>query len=108
MVKDSANNPMWQKIWPAFGASNQLVAALALLVIACWLLRKEKNTLYALIPAGFMLVTSVTALGMQLMEYLAKGEILLSIISVVLIGAAGFLTWEVGTTFTRFRKICPI
>ncbi len=32
----------WNRIWPAFGASNQLIAALALFVLSCWLLAKNK------------------------------------------------------------------
>ena len=101
--KDSTNHPLWQKIWPAFGASNQLVAALALLVVSCWLLSKKRTVLYALIPAGFMLVTSVAALLVQIIGYFQKAEYLLLVISVVLVGAAGYLTAEVLKVFKAYR-----
>lgn len=102
--KDSAQNPLWQKIWPAFGASNQLVAALALLVISCWLLRKNKPTRYSLIPAVFMLGTSLAALGIQIVDYLKNGEIALVLISAVLVVSALFLGWEVVKTFQLVKQ----
>ena len=103
--KDSANNPLWQKIWPAFGASNQLVAALALLVISCWLLSKNKPTRYALIPALFMLVTSVAALIYQMGQYIASKDYVLLIISAILLCASGYLVQEVFKTFrNNFKK----
>jgi len=104
MGKDSANNPLWQKIWPAFGASNQLVAALALLVISSWLLSKNKPTKYSLIPAIFMLVTSLSALTYQLFQYFQSHEYLLVALSFVLIGSALFLAKEVFLTFKRSLK----
>lgn len=55
--------PVWKAIWPAFGASNQLLAALALLVVFGWLRSEGRPAVYVLVPAAFMLVTTVTALG---------------------------------------------
>ncbi len=52
----------WKSIWPLFGASNQLVAALALMVITFWLLSRGKPTLYTLLPGILMLATTVGAL----------------------------------------------
>ena len=101
--KDSAHNPLWQKIWPAFGASNQLVAALALLVISCWLLSKGKPTLYSLIPAFFMLSTSLTALILQIGAYLKSREYVLMITSFVLVCSALFLVKEVWLTFKKIK-----
>jgi carbon starvation protein len=54
--------PAWQAIWPVFGACNQLLAALALLVIFTWLKRSGKRTFYVAIPMIFMFVTTLTAL----------------------------------------------
>ena len=52
----------FKSIWPLFGAANQLIAALALLVITAYLLKQGKPTLYTLIPAAFMLATTMAAL----------------------------------------------
>lgn len=52
-------------IWPMFGAANQLVAALALLVATAYLVGVKKPTKYTLYPAIFMLLTTFAALIFQ-------------------------------------------
>ena len=49
----------WQKIWPIFGATNQLIAAVALFVISTYLIGVRKPTTYTLVPAVFMVVTTI-------------------------------------------------
>jgi len=49
-------------LWKIFGSSNQLLAALTLVVATCWLLAKARPVWYTLLPATFMLVTSVWSL----------------------------------------------
>ena len=56
----------WRAMWPAFGASNQLVAALALLVVGCWLLQRGRASLPILIPSLLMLLTTLGALVWQI------------------------------------------
>lgn len=55
--------PAWQAIWPVFGATNQLLAGLALLVVFVWLSKKGKPTIFVLIPMLFMLIMTIWALG---------------------------------------------
>ena len=62
----------WTRIWPAFGTSNQLIAALALLVGSCWLLRRGRPIVYTFVPACIMLVTTLAAFGYQLWGALAR------------------------------------
>lgn len=52
----------WLAIWGAFGASNQLMAGLALLLIALWLKSEGKKNAWALYPAIFMIITDMAAL----------------------------------------------
>ena len=57
----------WAMIWPVFGASNQLVAALALLAVAVWVIRGlKKKATFLLIPFWFMLITSMTGLVIEI------------------------------------------
>lgn len=49
-------------LWALFGASNQLMAALALLVVTVWLRSNGRNASYALYPTIFMYVTTLAAL----------------------------------------------
>ena len=52
----------WLTIWTAFGAANQLMAGLALLLIALWLKAESRKNAWALWPAAFMIVTTLAAL----------------------------------------------
>ncbi|MCM8796659.1 MAG: carbon starvation protein A [Candidatus Omnitrophica bacterium] len=95
----------WQKIWPVFGASNQLVAALALFIVACWLIAKNKPIKFILWPAFFMLITSVCALFLQAIHSFNNKDITLGVISLILVILAGFMVYEVlPVIFTRRRK----
>jgi carbon starvation protein len=51
----------WVYLWQMFGASNQLMAALSLLVVAVWLKSEKRNATYALLPMIFMYVTTLAA-----------------------------------------------
>lgn len=61
----------WRVLWPAFGASNQLVGALALLVVSCWLADRGSARRVTLVPAIVMLVTTIAALAWQMRGALA-------------------------------------
>jgi len=91
----------WSKIWPAFGASNQLVAAFALFIIGCWLLTHKKAANFALWPAFFMLVTTVAALLFQLVRYYKNREITLFIVTAAMIILAGFMINEITQVLRR-------
>lgn len=52
----------WVYLWQLFGASNQLMAALGLLIVTVWLRSTGRNPLYAGIPAVFMYVTTMAAI----------------------------------------------
>ncbi len=53
-------------LWRLFGSSNQLLAALTLIVATCWLVSKRRPIWYTLLPAVFMLITSVWMLTREL------------------------------------------
>jgi carbon starvation protein len=55
--------------WPIFGTSNQMLASLTLLVISVWLVRCGKSAVYTILPMIFMLVTTVTALVLQIRPF---------------------------------------
>jgi carbon starvation protein len=51
----------WVYLWQMFGASNQLMAALGLLVVTVWLKSEKRNPTFALLPMIFMYVTTLAA-----------------------------------------------
>ncbi len=56
-------------LWPLFGAANQLLAGLALLVITIYLVRKEVSTLYASVPMVFMVIMTGWAMLLNLQNF---------------------------------------
>ncbi len=87
----------WVYIWQLFGASNQLLAALSLLVVTVWLVSTRRNALYAAIPCAFMYLTTiaaalVTAYNLYRTVFLANlrvpGHEVVVVASVVTIGIA--------------------
>jgi len=60
--------PYGMTLWPLFGATNQIMAALALLASAVFLIKlKRKIKLYT-IPFIIMIITSMTAMGYNLIK----------------------------------------
>jgi carbon starvation protein len=89
----------WLTIWTAFGAANQLMAGLALLLISLWLKEEGKRNTWALYPSVFMLVTTLAALVLLALGQFravsaaktgqaATAAVLVGVIAVVLIVAA--------------------
>ena len=100
----------WQKIWPIFGATNQLIAAVALFVIATWLMAMGKPTKFALYPAIFMIVTTIGALVWQSYRFYSQPEpnIFLGTAAVLLIILALFVGYEgMATLRGQKEKLMP-
>src|SRR5260370_28403508 len=49
----------WIYLWQLFGASNQLMAAVSLLIVTLWLRSTRRNPSFALYPMIFMYVTTM-------------------------------------------------
>ena len=84
----------YKAIWPVFGASNQLVAALALIVVSSYLVAIKRPKKYTLYPAYFMLVTTLAALVYQGIRFFKEESYLLAGVSVLLIALALVIVYE--------------
>ena len=62
----------YSKIWPLFGAANQLLAALALLAVCAWLGNIGKNNKMFYIPMIFMLIVTLTSLAQTISTQVGK------------------------------------
>ncbi len=82
-----------QSLWPMFGAANQLVAALTMIVVSAYLVRRRKPTRYTLIPAFFMLATTCAALIYKGYAYLggSSPNYTLAVAAVVLLALGGYV-----------------
>ena len=93
----------WLTIWVAFGAANQLMAGLALLLVSLWLMSEGRRHTWALYPSIFMIITTIAALLYVAYTNLFKAlpaaktvqasiaSALVGIICLVLVGAAVLL-----------------
>lgn len=96
--------PAYKLIWPVFGATNQLLAGLALVTIVVWLKSTGRKYLFALLPALFMLGTTLYALVLQILNEKTTG--LIRGIAVMLCLLAVLLL--VQTCIALFRKQQPV
>jgi carbon starvation protein len=77
-------------IWPLFGSANQLMAALALIAVSVWLYRRGRMNWFTMIPAIFMVVTTIASLIYLLINtYIPGGNNILIVADIVLLGLAG-------------------
>ncbi|MDD5728680.1 MAG: carbon starvation protein A [Victivallales bacterium] len=86
------------KLWPLFGAMNQLLGGLALLVITVYLVRKKINSLYTAIPMVFMIGMTGWAMYYNVMQYAGyRGtprNTLLLVISLIIIAFEIWMIFE--------------
>jgi carbon starvation protein len=107
----------WNHIWILFGGANQLMAALALLLVSLWLMSKGKNYMWAFVPFVFMFITTIAALAKTAYDTLDRamnveglsatarfGSYLSGAIAIVLIVAALVLAWDSVQAIRRYRE----
>jgi len=108
------------QIWVVFGAANQLMASLALLLVTLWLKAKGKNYQWALWPFLFMFVTTIGALLYKAYEsfflnlpkaadpvankiasvgQFVSAQVIIGTVSLVLVVAALLLAWDAWVAF---------
>jgi len=74
------------KLWPLFGATNQTLASLALIIITLYLKRRGGlKWLISGIPAVFMAVMTIWALILNQVSFGAVGNILLTVINICIL-----------------------
>jgi carbon starvation protein len=105
-LKDQAGKtiPAWQAIWPVFGATNQLLAGLVLLVVAVWLRKTGRKTGFVLGPMFFMNVMTIWALVSLLLRYRFSA---VGIIAAILLLLAIVLIIEACRTIKKVIRLRP-
>ncbi len=84
----------YKAIWPVFGASNQLVAALALVVVSSYLVGMKSPKKFTVYPAGFMLITTIGALVYKGYHFFHEKSWLLGIVAVILVVLALIIVYD--------------
>jgi carbon starvation protein len=83
------------KLWPLFGATNQTLASLALIIITLYLKRRGGvKWVISGIPAVFMTVMTIWALILNQVKYGAGGNMLLTVINICILIIALWIATE--------------
>ncbi len=88
-------------LWPIFGTANQLLAALVLLAVSAWLLLRQKRSTFTLIPALFMLATTLASLIILMSNYIRSKNYILLAADILLLVLSGGALWLFLRTFLR-------
>ncbi len=106
----------WVYLWFLFGAANQLMAALSLMLVTVWLKSENKNPAYALWPTLFMYITTIAATVLTAYNLWATvltkdvgtvpiiGAWLMIIVAVLLVVAALFIGYDGWQAYQRYSK----
>lgn len=92
-------------LWPIFGATNQLLSGLALLVITIWLVRQRRPMWVTAIPMVFMLAMTGWAIAEQGMQFAQqKGKVLLTAVSVMMFVFEVWIVLEAAALVMKQRR----
>jgi len=87
------------RLWPLFGTTNQLTAAMSLLVITLFLIHLKRNIWVTLVPLTFLLVMTTWAMVLNLRVYWTDQEWLLLGVGAVIFVLVLWLTFEALAAF---------
>ena len=93
-----------QVLWPLFGTTNQLVGALALLVISVWVMRSGRNFWYTLLPMIFVGCMTTWSLVKELGYYAISGNWLLFVIAGIILAFEAWIIYEGWLVFQNQRQ----
>jgi carbon starvation protein len=100
--------PAWKVFWGLFGASNQLLAALTLIVVTIWLWRTRRAYwawVVTGLPSAFMYTVSIWELIRIIRVNFARGVTSNPVpwIAIILVGLAGMMLLELVNVFRDAR-----
>jgi carbon starvation protein len=116
----------WIYLWQLFGASNQLMAALSLLIVCIWLRSVGRSPRYAFWPMLFMYVTTMAAIAVTAYNLYASilsnpkiaaqpintiGAVAMILVSVLLFIAALIIAYDAWNAWHRplaTPKVAPV
>jgi carbon starvation protein len=91
-------------LWPIFGATNQLLAALALLVITVWLVKSKRPAWITALPMLFMLTITAYAIILLIKSFAAESNPLLLAVSALMLTLQLWITTEAALLIRVHKK----
>lgn len=91
-------------IWPLFGASNQLLAGLSLVVITVWLMKTGRPWQYFGVPMVVVLLVSFVAMAFNVAQYVSQGNWLLTLLGSVMLALEVWVVLEGVAAVRNLRR----
>ncbi len=91
-------------IWPLFGTTNQLLAALTMSILVIIMLRMKRPVWPVMIPLVFVFFVSMYAAIIQLGQFIAEGNWLLVVIDAIILIAAVWVVLAAASSMIRTRN----
>jgi carbon starvation protein len=95
-------------LWQLFGSTNQLLAGLALLVVALYLIQRRRRSLPYLVPMVFMMVSTLVAMAVKLRDFHREGQTVLLVVGGGITLIAVWLVVEAFLALRRYRREGPV
>lgn len=89
-------------LWPVFGASNQMIASLTLLVLALYFWQRRRPVLPLVVPMLFVMAVTLLSLLLHLIGFWAQENWLLLGVTVVL---SSLILWMSGESLALFVRL---
>ena len=83
-VTGSMKQTAWV-LWPIFGASNQMLASLTLMILTLYFWQRKKPVLPLLVPMLFIMVITFTSLIIKTHTFYLQGNMLLMAINLIMV-----------------------
>ncbi|TVR66207.1 MAG: carbon starvation protein A [Gemmatimonadales bacterium] len=94
-------------IWPLFGTTNQLLAAVTLLVLSVILMKKGRPTIFTLVPFGFLITMTILALLYQAAQFWRNEQYFLVFMDLLILVATIWVALESLGALMRSRRKGP-
>ena len=91
-------------IWPPFGATNQILASLTLLVISIFLMKLGRPAKFTLIPMALVMTIASWGCAVQLMVFYNRDQWLLVVLSIAVLIASILVILEAISVFSNLKK----
>jgi carbon starvation protein len=91
-------------IWPLFGATNQILAGMTLLIISVMLIKLGRPTYYTMLPMLFVFTMSFLAACVTLAQFYQDGNYLLVVLDLIVLGTSLLVMLEAASVMLAYRR----
>ncbi len=92
-----------QLLWPLFGTTNQLLAALVFATVTVYLVKRKTAHWFISVPLVFVAITTISAMIYNIVKYIQAGNWILTVVGSIILLAAFYLIALSCGSFMRAR-----